>query len=110
MSDVYDSISQGLREALDHAQGKRTLRTARLSTVAPPREFKAEEIKSIRNTLGMTQAFFADFMGVSPKTVEAWESGRNIPEGPARRILSVVQVDPAFPERYHILEPRQVQD
>jgi putative transcriptional regulator len=107
MSEVYDSISKGLQEALEHAPGKRPLRVSRLSTIAPPREFRAEEIKGIRNSLGMTQAFFADFMGVSQKTVEAWESGRNTPEGPARRILSFVQEDPTFPERYHILEPRQ---
>jgi putative transcriptional regulator len=108
MSEVYDSISRGLQEALEHAQGNRVLRTARLSTIIPPPEFEADEIKGIRNTLGMTQAFFADFMGVSQKTVEAWESGRNTPEGPARRILSIVREDPGFPERYHILEPHQV--
>jgi len=39
-------------------------------------------------------------MGVSPKTVEAWESGRNKPEGASRRLLEVVQNDPGFLKRF----------
>ena len=51
----------------------------------------------------MSQRTFASYMGVSDKTVEAWESGRNIPNGPASRILSMLQADPNLPERYHIV-------
>ena len=66
---------------------------------APVREYEASEIKEIRNGLGMTQAVFALFMGVSKKTVEAWESGRNMPDGPARRLLAMVQEEPEITER-----------
>jgi putative transcriptional regulator len=99
---VSEGIMRGLNEALEHAEGKRELRTNTLY-IEPVREYQAEEIKKIRNDLGMTQAFFAGFMGVSQKTVEAWEAGRNMPDGPARRILSMVQLDPMLPERYHII-------
>ena len=51
----------------------------------------------------MTQVLFAGFMGVSSKTVEAWEAGRNMPDGPARRILSMLQADPELPQRFHIV-------
>jgi putative transcriptional regulator len=99
---VSEGIMRGLNEALEHTEGKRELRTNTLY-IEPVREYQAEEIKKIRNDLGMTQAFFAGFMGVSQKTVEAWEAGRNMPDGPARRILSMVQLDPMLPERYHII-------
>ena len=66
---------------------------------APVREDVASEIMEIRNGLGMTQAVFALFMGVSKKTVEAWESGRNMPDGPARRLLAMVQEEPEITER-----------
>lgn len=66
---------------------------------SPVREYEACEIKAIRNGLGMTQAVFALFMGVSKKTVEAWEAGRNMPDGPARRLLAMVQADPHLAER-----------
>jgi putative transcriptional regulator len=39
---------------------------------------------------GMTQNVFAAYMGVSPKTVEAWEGGRTHPNGTAFRLLDVL--------------------
>ena len=51
----------------------------------------------------MTQVLFAGLMGVSPKTVEAWEAGRNMPDGPARRILSMLKTDPGLPQRFNII-------
>ena len=71
---------------------------------APLQEYSAEEIKGIRNRLNMTQAVFALFMGVSKKTVEAWESGQNIPNGPSLRLLWMAEQDPGFPERYGIVK------
>lgn len=68
-------------------------------TFVSVREFEADEIKEIRNGLGMTQAVFAMFMGVSKKTVEAWEAGRNMPDGPARRLLAMAQADPQITEK-----------
>jgi putative transcriptional regulator len=102
MSNVSESIMRGLHESLEDAQGKRILRS-HAYVVAPAREYKADEIKEIRNGLGMSQVLFASFMSVSKKTVEAWESGRNRPDGPARRILSMVQKDPSLPEKYNIV-------
>lgn len=102
---VYEGIMQGLTEALEHAEGKGKARTAlvKAKTVKPLKEYRPEEIKKIRNDLGMTQVIFAGFMGVSAKTVEAWEAGRNMPDGPARRILEMVRSDPQLPEKYNIV-------
>jgi len=36
-------------------------------------------------------------MGVSVKTVEAWESGRNHPNGTACRMLALTRKDPDLP-------------
>ena len=100
--NVYDGIMQGLNEAIAYNEGKLKARTKTMS-VEPVPEFEATEIKSIRNELGMTQVLFAGFMGVSPKTVEAWEAGRNMPDGPARRILSMLKVDPGLPQKLNIV-------
>lgn len=99
---VYDGIMQGLNEAIAYNEGKIKARTKTMS-VEPIPDFGATEIKSIRNSLGMTQALFAGFMGVSTKTVEAWEAGRNMPEGPARRILAMVKIDPTLPQKLKIV-------
>ena len=42
----------------------------------------------------MTQLTFAEVMGVSVKTVKAWEAGDNKPIKAARRFLSVLKADP----------------
>lgn len=99
---VYDGIVQGLEEAIAYNEGKIKARTNRMR-IEPVPDFEAAEIKGIRNELGMTQVLFAGFMGVSTKTVEAWEAGRNMPDGPARRILSMLKVDPAIPQRFNIV-------
>lgn len=99
---IYEGIMQGLEEAVAYNQGKIAARTTTIS-VTPLPEYDAHEIKSIRKALGMTQTLFAGLMGVSPKTVEAWESGRNTPNGPAKRILSMLQKDPTLPQRMQIV-------
>jgi putative transcriptional regulator len=43
---------------------------------------------------------FAASLGVSPKTVEVWENGRNKPEGASRRLLEIVRDDPTFLKRF----------
>ena len=100
--DVYKSIITGLNEAVGYEKGTVKARKAKC-TVNPAPDFNAQEIKSVRNTLQMTQATFAAVMGVSTKTVEAWEVGTNTPIGTARRMLSLLKADPALPTKYNIV-------
>ena len=99
---LFDDIKTGLGQAIEFEKGNLKARTTIL-TVAPVECFKAEEIRSIRNSTGLTQVMFAQYMGVSVKTVEAWEAGRNHPEGAACRLLSMTRSDPAFPQRSGIV-------
>ena len=69
-------------------------------TVLPLKEYGAADIKKIRNNIGATQVVFAGILGVSKKAVEAWESGRNKPDGPSRRLLAAIEEDPSFPHKY----------
>ncbi|MBR4255919.1 MAG: helix-turn-helix domain-containing protein [Clostridia bacterium] len=93
---VFDDIKTGLEQAIDFEKGKIKAKTVTLS-IEPVKVFTAEEIKMIRKKTGMTQVLFARYIGVSVKTVEAWEAGRNHPEGAACRLLSMTQNDPSFP-------------
>lgn len=97
----YEDIVQGLNEAIEYKKGNVKLRTSDV-TVAPLPEMESAEIKNIRLSLDMTQGIFAAVMGVSVKTVEAWEAGTNTPSGAARRMLSLLQTDPELPQKYHI--------
>ncbi|MBD5094630.1 MAG: helix-turn-helix domain-containing protein [Subdoligranulum sp.] len=93
---VFDKIKVGLEEAIAYEQGSLEAKTTRLS-VMPVAQYDAAEIKSIRKNAGFTQVIFAQYMGVSVKTVEAWEAGRNHPEGAACRLLALTKEDPQFP-------------
>ena len=90
--DVYEGIMQGLNEAIAYNEGKIKARTKTMS-IEPIPDFKAAEIKQIRNELGMTQVLFAGFMGVSTKTVEAWEAGKSTPTPTAKKLMFLIQED-----------------
>ena len=99
---LFDDIKTGLGQAIEYEKGNLKAKTTVL-TVAPVECFKPEEIRSIRNSTGLTQILFAKYMGVSVKTVEAWEAGRNHPEGAACRLLSMTRSDPTFPQKSGIV-------
>lgn len=71
--------------------------------VQPISHYDVAEIRAIRASTGMTQAVFVEFMDVSIKTVEAWESGRNHSIGSAGRLLYLTKADPALPQKTGIL-------
>lgn len=92
--NVYESIIQGLDEAIAYAKGNCHEAKVHKISVKPVPSFSVEEIKMIRSGLGMTQAVFAFVLGVSPRTVEAWERGTNKPNGPSCRLLKLYQDNP----------------
>ncbi|MDR1588440.1 MAG: helix-turn-helix domain-containing protein [Treponema sp.] len=98
---VYESIMQGLNEAVEYQHGKLEARKVRL-TIKPVDNFNSDEIRKIRRNTGLSQVLFAGSLGVSPKTVEAWENGRNKPEGASRRLLEIVREEPDFLSRFRV--------
>lgn len=94
---VFDDIKKGLEQAIEYEKGNLKAKTTTLS-ILPLDTFTSDEIKTIRALTGLTQVLFARFMGVSVKTVEAWEAGRNQPDGAARRLLSITRSNPEFPK------------
>ncbi|WP_170178089.1 helix-turn-helix domain-containing protein [Schaedlerella arabinosiphila] len=93
MASVYDSIMTGLTEALEDAGSKDKKLKRRVVSVIPVKVYNADEIQDIRRKTGLSQKLFASYMGVSLKTVEAWEAGTNHPSGTASRILSMMEMD-----------------
>ena len=57
-------------------------------------EVKPMEIKSIRHKWRVSQARFAEIIGVSPATLRNWEQGRTYPDGAARVLLRIAEVRP----------------
>ncbi len=91
---VFEELVESLGEALEHAQGKRELRTTILP--APPAPMDAHEVKRLREQLRASQAVFAHYLNVSTKLVQAWESARRSPDGPALLLLRLAERHPAI--------------
>lgn len=90
---VFEEIKTGLKQAIEYEKGTVKAKTKKLS-ITPVNDFAAQEIRAIRIEMGLTQKAFAECLGVSIKTVEAWEAGRNHPDGAACRLLALFEVDP----------------
>ncbi len=100
MSDMFDSIMTGLNEAIEDAKSMSKKLPRRVVTVVPVKEYNADDVKKIRNSIGMSQKTFASYLGVSDKTVEAWESGVNRPSGAASRLLNMMEMDDKLTEEF----------
>jgi DNA-binding transcriptional regulator YiaG len=50
----------------------------------------AEEVLALRRRLGLSQAAFADELGVRQQTVSEWETGRYLPRGASSRLLGML--------------------
>ncbi len=89
MSSLFDDLKQGLEEAIAYEKGTGEA-TVKTYMILPIKEYTGKEIRDIRKKAGMTQSVFASYMGVSIKTVEAWEGGRTHPTGPVFRLLDIL--------------------
>jgi putative transcriptional regulator len=99
---VFNEIMNGLQEAIEHEQGRRKLRTKSVKVLPTP-DYNKDKVKEIRINFGMSQAVFADVIGVSTKTVEAWESGRNKPDRSTSRLLQIMEKNPKIMEEHGLL-------
>ncbi len=86
--DFFSGVMEGLEEALAHKKGK-----ASAETLARKRSLPVVNVFAIRSSLSMTQKDFAEILGVSRRTVEAWESGKNTPTPTARKLMFLIQQD-----------------
>ncbi len=99
INPYFEGIRTGLEEmvrSLETGQ-KLTCRTIRLPE-APP-AIGGEQIAKLRQEkLHLSQHVFASVLNVSLKTVQAWEQGRNVPCGPALRLLWLLTASPEMLE------------
>ena len=103
MSEFFESIKQGLSEVIEYEKGNLPKVKVRRVTIAPLNRYNSDEIKEIRTRQNMTQRLFAEALGVSVKTVEAWEAGTNSPSGAASRMLDLLKQDNSLFEKYSIV-------
>lgn len=90
MSEVYDSVMEGLNEALAFARGGKA--GAVVHEVAVP----TVDVAAIRASTGLSQGAFARSIGVAKGTLLNWEHGRRRPTGPAQVLLAMIAKKPSL--------------
>lgn len=92
--DFFSELMDGLEEALAYSKGK-----AYAETFVRKRSLPSVNVFEIRESLQMTQKTFASILGVSRRTVEAWETGKSNPTPTAKKLLFLIQEDHTLIEK-----------
>jgi DNA-binding transcriptional regulator YiaG len=83
--------------------GRFTVRTTR---VQAPSGYRAGAIRALRERLGVSQAVFAQLLGVSQVLVRSWERGARTPTPIACRLLDIIGGNPeAITSLFHSVPP-----
>ncbi len=87
MASIHET-AEGL-----HAAGvmdKQTMRKFDEACLTPVRPLTPEEIRSLREREGASQAVFARYLNVTAGLVSQWERGEKHPQGASLKLLSLV--------------------
>ena len=94
-------IIEGLQQAIAFERGEPVnVRVVTVEASAPREHLEGPPwyapflIREIRQKLSVSQATFAEMLGVSASSVGAWERGKREPEGPVRRLLQIAEAHP----------------
>lgn len=96
--DLFEELKGGLDDAKTYEKEKLTLKT----TTMTPKErtlLSADDIRAIREKYNMSRALFANFMHISPRTLEKWELGTSKANEQASALLALTDKYPDMLER-----------
>jgi putative transcriptional regulator len=89
---------ESLLETARALRRKRRERVARMLGVNRPTSGatrpEASDVRSVRRLTGLSQAKFAELLGIELSTLRNWEQGRREPTGPAQALLRAIRNDP----------------
>jgi len=92
-----DDIMEGLRELAKAVADGEPLEkrfTVRTVNIPDPGKYPPSAVKKLRDQLGMSQAVFAELLGVSRIWVQGWERGVRKPSALARRLMDTICANP----------------
>ena len=82
----FEELLESVKHAGEYMRGKRK----------PSRVFRytPANVRKIRLQLGLSQNQFASAFHISVNTLQNWEQGRCVPEGPAQVLLKIAGSNP----------------
>jgi putative transcriptional regulator len=92
--DIMHSLRE-LAKAIKDGVPLKERFTARTISIPEPGEYSPAKVRKLRDQLGMSQAVFAELLGVSRVWVQGWERGVRQPSLLARRLMDTIRTNPA---------------
>ncbi|WEL54598.1 NadS family protein [Pseudomonas kermanshahensis] len=86
MSRFIEELMESVQQMDEIVQGRQV----------PSRVFEIDalQVRSIRQSTGLSQVRFAEMIDVQVATLRNWEQGRREPTGPAKALLRAIRNDP----------------
>lgn len=94
MSEKLTPLELSVQQITAALHGDDSHVTTHVVSLKPVPEYDANEIRNIRSKMDVTQRVFAQYISVSPRTVESWEAGKSHPSKTARRLIQIIQAQP----------------
>lgn len=76
------------RKLLQSVREMKAAQRARVTSVEP------NEVSQARQESGLSQAQFAEALGISKRTLQEWEQGRGAPSGAAQTLIRIARRHP----------------
>lgn len=92
-NDIMHSLRE-LAQTIEEGVPLEQRFTVRAITIPEPGNYSPTAVKKLRHDLGMSQALFAELLGVSRIWVQGWERGVRQPTPLARRLMDAIQANP----------------
>lgn len=94
-SEILEALAD-FTDALVKGEVSKRLTCRQIKLNLEPTHYNPKLVKKTRKVLGVSQVLFARFLGISPKTVRAWEQGFNTPNPMACRFMDEIRHAPQF--------------
>ena len=96
--NLYGEIMEGFEALAEHHQGKRTLRTHKV-TFNPAPKIAPAEVAAVREEMHLSRPVFASYLRINVRTLENWEQGRAAPNAQAALLILLVKRFPDTVQR-----------
>jgi len=95
---LFAELMEGLDALAEHRQGKRTLRTHKV-TLNPAPKITPAEVVAVREDMHLSRPVFAGYLRINVRTLENWEQGRAAPNAQAVLLILLVKHYPDTVQR-----------
>jgi DNA-binding transcriptional regulator YiaG len=96
MTELEGYVKQGMTiDDIGRHIKQHSLQRVHTYSWSAPSKHSPKSVKKLRSSLGLSQAVFAQLLGVSAILVQSWERGVRTPSPLACRLLDIISKDPA---------------